>query len=65
MLAWRKVALLYSALVGKALRALEEQLGSVAAAKAADGSCITCHFLSPDTSVVDRFTRRLRFVAIR
>src|SRR6185437_44806 len=46
VLAGGEVALFDGALVGKALRALEEQLLTVAAAEAADGSGITCHFLS-------------------
>jgi hypothetical protein len=46
VLARGEVALFDGALVGEALRALEEQLLTVAAAEAADGSGITCHFLS-------------------
>src|SRR6185437_1048523 len=46
VLARGEVALLDGALVGEALRALEEQLLTVAATHAADGSGITCHFLS-------------------
>jgi hypothetical protein len=64
VLAWGEVALLNGALVSKALRALEEEFCSVAATKAADGSCVTCHFISPKSSD-DRFTRRLRFIPIQ
>ena len=66
VLAGREVALLDGALLGEALCALEEELlRSVAAAKAADGSCITCHFVfSWNTSGVDRFTLG-GFVTIR
>jgi len=57
VLAWGEVALLNGALVGEALRALEEKLYAVAAAKAADGSCITCHFKSPDFGCRSVYTR--------
>ena len=43
MLAGGEVALLNGAFVGEAFGSLEEELCSVAAAEAADGSCITCH----------------------
>jgi hypothetical protein len=43
MLAGGKVALLDWALLRETLRSLEEELCTVAAAKAADGSGITCH----------------------
>jgi hypothetical protein len=44
VLAWGEVALFDGAFLGEALGALEEEFGSVAAAEAADGSCVTCHF---------------------
>ena len=47
MLAWREVALLNGAFLGKAFRALEKKLGTVAPAHAADGSCVTCHGIAP------------------
>ena len=61
VLARGKVALLNGALLGKALGALEEELRAVATAKAADGSGITCQFLSPDF----RVTIGLRSGALR
>src|ERR1700722_9272080 len=56
MLSRGEVALLNGALLGEALGSLEEKFRAVAAAKAADGSGITCHFLAPDSGD-DRFTR--------
>src|ERR1700729_2034061 len=44
VLAWGEVALLDGAFLGEALGSLEEELCSVAAAEAADGSGVTCHF---------------------
>jgi hypothetical protein len=40
----RKVALLNRAAVRETLGALQKKFGAFAAAKAADWSCITCHF---------------------
>src|SRR5580692_10720011 len=47
VLAWGEVALLDGAFLGEALGSLEEELCSVAAAEAADGSCVTCHCIAP------------------
>ena len=44
VLAGGEVALLDGAFLGEAFCSLEEELGSVAAAEASDGSCVTCHF---------------------
>jgi hypothetical protein len=56
MLSRGEVALLNGALLGEALGSLEEKFRAVAAAEAADGSGITCHFSAPDSGD-DRFTR--------
>jgi hypothetical protein len=55
-----KVALLNRATVGKALGALQKKLGAFATAKAADWSCITCHFFLLLTSDDGRFTLLVR-----
>src|ERR1019366_4767905 len=44
VLAWGEVPLFNGALLGEALWSFEEELDAVAAAHAADGSCVTCHF---------------------
>jgi hypothetical protein len=46
VLAGRKVALLDGATIRGAFRALQEELGAFAAAKATNWSGITCHFFS-------------------
>ncbi len=46
VLAGSKIALFNWTAIGGAFGALQKELGAFATAKAADGSCITCHFFS-------------------
>ena len=64
MLDWGKVPLFNGTFVGEALGAFEEELDAVAAAHAADGSCVTRHCSYPLLQVSIAL-RAVRFVTIR